>query len=173
MGRLELHPVDPGLLAISPQPCDRVLQRSVEGIAGVTLRHHHEIGIELVLHVHRRTIAGNRLIEGYDLHSRALRLALAFDWLVVDADPGYTGADAFPHHTAHRHDAAVPGVTIQDHRDRHTVGNPTGDRYALGHCRGADIRKPGIGAYYSSRADEQCLAASFLHDPGVRRARRM
>src|SRR5215471_3879181 len=101
MGRLELHPVDPSLLAVSPQPRDRVLQCPVEGIASIALRHHDEIRIKFVLHVDRRAIAGNCLIEWYDLHARALRLALTFDRLVVDAYPGDAGADAPPHHAAH------------------------------------------------------------------------
>src|SRR5262249_54712203 len=84
MRRLELHPLDPSALAVSPQPCDRVLKCTVEGIAGVALRHHDEIRTQLILHVDCRAIAGNCLIEWYDRHARALRLALALDRLVVD-----------------------------------------------------------------------------------------
>ena len=78
-----------------------------------------------------------------------------------------------PHHAAHRHDAAVTGVAVHDHRDRHTVDNPASDRYAFGHRRGADIGKTGISAHYPAGTDEQRLATRLLHDPGMRRSRRV
>src|SRR5262252_2541778 len=68
-------------------------------------------------------------------------------------------------HLPHRHDAAVTGVAVHDHRDRHAVGNPSGDRHAFGHRRGADIGQARIGTYHPAGTDEQCLAAGFLHDP--------
>ena len=48
-----------------------------------------------------------------------------------------------------------------------------GDRLARGHCRRAPMGKPRIRAHHSAGADEQCLAARLLHDPRVRRARRV
>src|SRR5215469_3213274 len=109
MRRFELYPVDASLFPVSPQPSDRVLQCAVRRIARVALRHHDEIRIEFILHVDGGAVACNRLVECYDLDAGALRRALAFDGLIVDADPGDAGADAFPHDPAHRHDAAVTG----------------------------------------------------------------
>src|SRR5438270_9444947 len=54
---LELHPIDSGLLAVSLQPRDRVVERATGGVASVTLRHHHEIRVERVLHVDRSAVA--------------------------------------------------------------------------------------------------------------------
>src|SRR5271166_129752 len=173
MGRFELHPVDASLLAISLQTRNRILQRPVEGIASVALRHHHEIRIEFVLHVDRCPVARNRLVERHDLNTGALRLALPFYRLVVNAYPGNAGADALPHHAAHGHDAAVTRVAVHDHRDRHAVGYPPGDRHAFGHRRGADIGKTGIGTDHPAGTDEQRLATGLLHNTGVRRSRRV
>jgi hypothetical protein len=173
MRRLELHPIGAGFHAIGLQPRDRVLQRAVYSVTGAALRHHHKVRVELVLHVDRRPVARNRLVERHDLDAGALGLALAFDRLVVDADPGNPGSDAFADHAPHRHDAAVPGVAVHDHRDRHGVGNPAGNRHAFGHRRGADIGKTGIGAHDPAGADKQRLAPGLLHDPGMRRGRRV
>src|SRR5215510_2522969 len=41
------------------------------------------------------------------------------------------------------------------------------------HRRGADIGQTGIGANHPASADEQRLATRHLHNPGVRRSRRM
>jgi hypothetical protein len=103
----------------------------------------------------------------------ALRLALAFYRLVVDAYSGNAGADAFPHHAAHSHDPAVTGVAIHDHRDRHTVGNPTSDRHAFGHRRRTDIGKASVRTNHPAGTDEQRLATGLLHDPGMGRSRRV
>src|SRR6267142_2636855 len=129
MGRLELYPVDAGLVTVASQPLDRVLQRPIRGVASITLRHHHEIRVEFVFHVDGCTVAHNRLVERHDLDAGALRLALAFDGLVVDTYSGNAEADAFAHDAAHCHDAAVTGVAVHDHRDRHAVGDPAGDRH--------------------------------------------
>jgi hypothetical protein len=173
MGRLEVHPVDASLFVICAQPSDRVDKRAVRGIAGVALRHHHEIWIEFILHVDCCAIARNRLVQCDDLDAGALRRALAFDRLVVNAYPGDAAADAFTHLAAHCHDAAVTGVAIHDHRDRDAVGNPPGDRHALGHRRGADIGQARIGAHHPAGADEQRLATGLLHDPRMCRCRRV
>src|SRR6516225_5700581 len=154
MGGLELHPVDASLFAVSPQSCDRVFQLAVCGIAGVALRHHHEIRIEFVPHIDCRAIARDRLVERHNLDARALRLSLALDRLVVDADSCDAGTDALPHHAAHRHDAAVTGVAVHNHRDRYAVRDPAGDGYTLGHRRGADIGKACIGTNYPAGTDE-------------------
>ena len=82
---------------------------------------------ELVPHVNTCPIARNRLAEGHDLDACALRLALAFYRLVVDAYSRNAGADALPHHAAHGHDAAVSGVAVHDHGNRDAIGNPAGD----------------------------------------------
>src|SRR5439155_25341861 len=119
--------------------------------------HHAEIGVELVLHVDRGAIAGDREVERHDFDAGALGRALAFDRLVVDAHAGDTAADAFAHHAAHRHDAAMPGVAVHDDRDRDAIGDPAGDLDAFGQGRGADIGKPGIGADDAASADKQGL----------------
>jgi tetratricopeptide (TPR) repeat protein len=54
----------------------------------LALRHHDEIQVELVLHVNCCPVARNRLVERHDLDTGALRLALPFYRLVVDAYPG-------------------------------------------------------------------------------------
>ncbi len=67
----------------------------------------------------------------------------------------------------------MTGVAAHDHRDRQAVGDPAGDRHALGHRRGADIGQAGKGPHHPAGADKQCLATGFLHDPGVRRRRQV
>jgi hypothetical protein len=44
---------------------------------------------------------------------------------------------------------------------------------ALGHRRGADVGQTGIGAHHAAGADKECLAPRFLHNPGMRRSRRV
>jgi hypothetical protein len=51
--------------------------------------------IEFVLHVNCCPVARNCLVERHDLDSGALRLALPFYRLVVDAYFGNAGVDAF------------------------------------------------------------------------------
>ena len=85
---LELHPIDSGLLAVSLQPRDRVVERATGGVASVTLRHHHEIRVELVLHVDRSAVAYQRIAQWHNIDPGVLRLPFAFDRLVVDADAG-------------------------------------------------------------------------------------
>src|SRR5205807_9702501 len=82
----------------------------------------------------------------------------------VDAYSGNAGANTFPHHPVHRHDAAVTGVAVHDDRDRHAVGYPSGDRHALSHRGGADIRKAGIGTNQdrkSTRLNSSHLVISY------------
>jgi hypothetical protein len=137
------------------------------------LRHDDEIGVELVLHVDRGAVAGDRLVERHDIDAGVLGLALALDRLVVDADAGEPGADAFADQASHRHDAAMAGVAVDHHRDRDAVGDPAGNGDAFTHRRGADIGEPGISANDPARADEQGFAAGLLHDAGMRGGRRM
>jgi hypothetical protein len=137
------------------------------------LRHDDEIGVELVLHVDGSPVAGDSQIERHYFDPGVLSLALALDRLIVDAHPGDAAADTFAHHAAHRHDAAMPGVAIHDHGDPDAVGDPAGDLDAFGQGRGADIGEAGIGADDAAGADEQGLAAGPLHDPGMRRGRRV
>src|SRR5215470_18534872 len=94
MRRLELHPVDLGLLAIRPQPGDGVLDRAAVGVAGVALGHNHEIGVEFVLHIDGGAVAHDSLAHRNDGDPGILRLAFALDRLVVDADAGKAGPDA-------------------------------------------------------------------------------
>src|SRR5207248_10782930 len=122
---------------------------------GIALRHDHEIGVELVLHIHGGAVAGYRLLDRHHLDPGALGLALALDRLVVDAHAGDAAADALAHHAAHRHDAAMAGVAVHDDRDLDAVGDPAGDLDAFGEGRGADIGEPGIGADDAAGADEQ------------------
>src|SRR5437764_890732 len=117
---------------LRPRLALRVLAKASDRGCALSRRH-------LVLHCNSSPVARNRLVERHDLNARALRLTLALDRLVVDAYPGNTGADALPHHAAHSHDAAVTGVAVHDHRNRHAVGDPSGDRHALGHAGGVDI----------------------------------
>jgi hypothetical protein len=73
-----------------------------------------------------------------------------------------------------RRTAMMPPCSVSpshDHRDRHTIGYPSGDRHALGHRCGADIGKTGIGTNDAAGTDKQRLATGLLHDPGMRRSR--
>jgi len=173
MRRFELHPVDPRLALIGAQTPQAIDQPAARGIAGIALGHDDKVGIELVLHVDRGAVASDRLFDRHDLDPGALGPALAFDWLVVDAHAGDAGADAFAHHPSHRHDPAVTGVTIHDHREFDGLGDPAGDRHAFGHRRGADIGEAGIGADHARGADKAGLAPAELHDPRQRGARRV
>ena len=173
MRRFELHPIDAGLFAIGLEAQQRVFETAICGVARVALRHDDKVRVELVFHVDCGAVTGDRQIERHDFHTGVLGLALAFDRLVVDAHAGDAAADAFAHHAAHRHDPAMPGVAVHDDRDRNAVGDPAGDLDAFGQGRGADIGQPGIGADHSAGADEQCLTAGPLHDPGMRRGRRV
>jgi hypothetical protein len=67
----------------------------------------------------------------------------------------------------------MPPWPVSPNRDRHAVRDPAGDRHALCHRRRADIGKTRIGADHPTGADKQCLAPGLLHDPGVRRSRRV
>jgi hypothetical protein len=104
---------------------------------------------------------------------RALGPPLAFDRLVVDAHPGDAGADALAHHPPHRHDPAVTGVAVHDHREFDGLSDPAGDGHAFGQGRGADIGQPCVGADHPRGADKARLAPSELHDPSQRGTRRM
>src|SRR5262249_47273385 len=116
------------------------------GVAGVTLRHHNEVGIELVLHVDCGAIASDRLFERYHFDPGTLGPPLTLDRLVVYAHPGNAGADALAHHPPHRPDPAVTGIAVHDHREFDGLGDPAGDRHAFGQGRGADIGQPRVGA---------------------------
>src|SRR5262249_32019842 len=115
--RFQLHPVHARFLAISLEPPDAVFQAAVRSIARVALRHDHEVRVELVLHVDCRTVARDCLLDGNDFHARALRAALALDRLIVDANAGDARTDALANHAAHRHDAAVAGVAVENDRE--------------------------------------------------------
>jgi hypothetical protein len=67
----------------------------------------------------------------------------------------------------------VTGVAVHDHRDRHAVGYPPGDRHAFGYRGGADIRKTGIRTDYPAGTHEQSFATGLLHNPGMRRSQRV
>src|SRR5258705_3626067 len=110
MRRLELHPVHIRVFLVRLEPRDAINETAVRGVARITLRHDHEIGIELVFHLDRRAIARDGVLYRHDFHARALGLALALERLVVDAYAGKARMDAFAHEPPHRHDAAVPGV---------------------------------------------------------------
>src|SRR5579875_594771 len=167
------RPVDAARLAIGFEPGQRLVEAAAHGIAGIALRHHDKIRVELVLHVDRGAIAGDRLLERDDFDPGALGAALAFDRLIVDAHPGDAAPDAFAHHPPHHHDPAMAGIAVHDHRNGDAVGDPAGDLEAFGEGRGADIGKPGIGADDPAGADEQGLDAGLLHEPRMRRAGRM
>src|SRR5262249_38755019 len=115
----------------------------------------------------------DRLLERHNFHARALRATLAFDRLVVDAYAGDARAYALADHAPDRHDPAVAGVAVHDHREAHALRDPARDLHAFGHGRGADVREPGIGADDSARADEARLASRLLHDARVRGGRRV
>src|SRR6185312_11315025 len=99
----------------------------------------------------------DRLLQRHDFQPGALRPPLALDRLIVDADAGYTGVDTLAHQPTHRHDAAVAGIAVDDHRSGNAAGDPACDLYALGHRCGADIGHPGIAADHGAGADEQRL----------------
>ena len=48
-----------------------------------------------------RAISNDRLLQRYHFQSSTLRPPLALDRLIVDADTGDTGVDAFPHQPSH------------------------------------------------------------------------
>src|SRR5439155_8303741 len=136
---------DLGLVAIGLEALECVVEPAIGGVARIALRHDDKIGVELVLHVDRGAVAGDRELERHNLDPGVLGLALALDRLVVDPHPGDAAADAFAHHAAHRHDAAMPGIAIHDDWDLDAVGDPAGDLNAFRQGRGADIGEPGIG----------------------------
>src|SRR5262249_40102807 len=95
----------------------------------------------------------------------ALCTALSLNRLIVDANPGDAGVDAFTYQAADRHDATVTGITVDDHGGgSHTVCDPAGDLYAFGHRGGADICHASIAADHSAGTDEQRLTTRMLHD---------
>jgi hypothetical protein len=155
------------------QPSQRVVQPAIRRIARVALRHNDEVRIELALHVDRGAVAHDRLLQRHHFQAGALRASLALDRLIVDADAGDAGLDAVAHEAAHRHDAAMAGVAVDNHRRRHAVRDPAGDLDAFGHGGGADIRHAGVAADHRTGADEQRLATRALHDARQRRGRRM
>ena len=173
MRRFELHPIDAGLAVVRGQPLQRILQSAIRRIACIALRDDDKIRVELVLHVDRSAVPHDRLFERHHLQAGTLGAALAFDRLVVDADAGDAGTNAVAHQTPHRHDAAVAGIAVDDHRRGHAAGDPAGDLYALGHRGGADIGHAGIAADHAAGADEQRLAARAFHDARERRGRRV
>ena len=67
----------------------------------------------------------------------------------------------------------MAGIAIHDHRDFDAVGDPTGDFEALAEARCADIGEPGVSADDATGADEQGFAPGPLHDPRMRRGRRV
>jgi len=158
---------------IGGEALQAIFEPAIGGIAGVALRHDDEVGIELVLHIDGGAVAGDRLLQRHHLEAGALGAALALDRLIVDAHAGNPGADAFANHAAHRHDAAMAGVAVHDDRKLHRTRDPAGDLDAFHHGGGADIGEAGIGADDAAGADEGRLAAGALHDPGMRRGRRM
>src|SRR5262249_37716385 len=160
----ELDPVGAAVGLVGAKPPEAILQAAVGGVARVALGHDDEVRIELVLHVHRRPVARDGLGQRDDLDARALRLALALDGLVVDADPGDAGPDALTHQGPHGHDAAVTRVAVHDHGEAHALGDPARDLHTLGHGRGADVGQSRVGADHAARAHERHLAAGLLHE---------
>src|SRR5215468_1680909 len=171
--RFELHPIDAGLLLVGPETSKRVFKTSVLRIAGVALRHDDKVRIELVAHVDSGTIASDRLFERHHRQPCTLRPALAFNRLIVDPHAGDSGANAFPHHAPHRHDAAVAGIAIHDDGKLDGLCNPSGNLDAFEHGERADIGETGVGTDHAAGPDEADLAAGPLHDPREARARGM
>ena len=173
MRRFELHPIHAGHFVVRLQTRYRIVEIAVGGIARVALRHHHKIGVEFVLHVHRRTIARDGLIKRHHFHARCLRFALAFNRLIVDAYARDARVYALAYQPPHRHDAAVPGVAVDDDWKIYALRDPARDLHALGHGGGAHIRHAGVGTHYAAGADKRGFASSLLHYACVRRGRRV
>ena len=62
MRRLKLHPIDAACGFVKAQPPQQFIHAAVNCVAGVALRHNDEITIDLILGVHRYTIARRRTV---------------------------------------------------------------------------------------------------------------
>jgi hypothetical protein len=173
VGRLKLDPIDTGFLFVHLEARQTLFDSTIVGIAGITLRHDNEIGVELVLHIDGRTVAGHGLVQGNHFEAGALGAPLTFYGLVVEADTANSGTDALTHETAHGHDPAMSGVAVDHHREINVVGNPACDLNAFGHGCGADIGKAGIGTDHPVGTHEGRFAPRLLHDTGMGGAGRM
>ena len=58
------------------------------------------------------------------------------------------------------------------YRNGHLIGDPAGNRHQPVSSPYRH-RRDRVAPAYSAGADKQCLAAGFLHDPGMRRRRRV
>jgi hypothetical protein len=130
--------------------------------------------LELISSNERFSFAGRPVpIASYHFDPGALRLALALDRLIVDADAGDSGADAFADQPPHGHDAAVSGVAIHHDGELDGLRDPSRHLHALGHRHRANIGQTGIGPDHTAGADEAGLAAGLLHDARMGGSRRM
>ena len=107
------------------------------------------------------------------LSEEVLVVANRLERLVVETQAGKSGSDTLRHHSAHRHDPAVSGVSVQHDGKLHAASDPSTDHYALGHRGDADVGQPRIGTDNAVGADEARLDSCFLHDARVRHAGRV
>ena len=89
------------------------------------------------------------------------------------AHTGDAGTDAFAHHAAHRHHAAVAGIAVHDDGVTDTLRDPAGDLHAFHHRQRADIGETCVSTNHTTGADEGGFAAGLLHNAGMRGGRRM
>src|SRR5262249_30229522 len=156
------NPIDPGLFLVRGQPLQAIIEATVHRIARVALRHDHEVGVDLVLHVDGGAIARDGLVQRNDADAGTLGASLSLDRLIIDPNAGEAGANTFAPHASDRHDAAVAGVAIHDHWELHGLGDPARHLDALKHRQGADIGQTCIAADHAAGANEADFATSFL-----------
>jgi len=70
---------------------------------------------------------------------------------------------------AHGRCAALPGVAVEDHRERDGLGDVAAELDALGGGEDAGVRKGGVVTAGNACAHKRRLAAGGLHDLGVER----
>jgi hypothetical protein len=129
------------------------------------LRHDDKAGVEFVLHIDRGPVAGDGLVERYDLQPGTLGFAFAFDRLVVDPNAGDPCLDALPDHAADGHDAAMPCIAIHHDGEGYAAGDPSGYLDAFRKADRSDIGHPGVAANDATGSNETNLATLCFHNP--------
>ena len=90
-------------------------------------------------------------------------------WSSIRTPGNAAGGCIHAHHAAHRHDAAMSGIAVDDHRTLTLPAIQPAISTHSGHRRGADIGEPGIGADHPRRCrrTRPSPQPGPLHDPGA------
>src|SRR5215510_2951752 len=170
-GRFELHPIDAPFLFIEPKPFQRFCHAAVDSVTGITLSHNHEVRIYFIFRVHCCAIARYGILARDDGDTGGHCPALLLQWLIIEPQSCNSRIDALSYSPAHRHDATMPRIAIEDDRNLYAPGDPLSNFNALRHRQYPDIGKPRVVTAGNTRADEAGLDSVGLHDLRVKSIR--